>query len=334
MLEDVILVGAGRGAAPGLDGHEGALGAVFRRSRTPDAHVVEGWEVDAHAVARGAHHLERVIGHAGEHDGILGEEPVGEREPVRVLEERRQALVVEKAAVGDDGARLRPGPREPELVVLEPLARHHRHVEGRMPAQEEGHLARAGVGDREGLGKRGRALERVGHLEAEGVGVLGERLVGAVEAIRHGAAGVLDELVVVVAREAVAAQVAGAGRGACLVVPDGTHDGEEDGRMLAPPARVRLPEVLAAVEREARELGAVGVDLGREGACRDCREVCHVCSLSARMAGRAPRPAAMHRAPPVHVQILASLAARAALPLLAWSRCPGLAVERAHNRLW
>ena len=28
----------------------------------------------------------------------------------------------------------------------------------------------------------------------------------------------------------------------------------------------------------------------------------------------------MHRAPPVHVQILASLAARAALPLLAWSR--------------
>ena len=81
----------------------------------------------------------------------------------------------------------------------------------------------------------------------------------AVEAERHGAAGVLYHLVLIVAGDAMAAHVALSLGGYGESVAKVSHDGKEDGGAARPPLGVCLPQILDVVADEARELGALAI---------------------------------------------------------------------------
>ena len=189
---------------------------------------------------------------------VLVEELVREGQCVRILEERVGLVKVAEAVCVDAGGDGRPGAREAQFVVAEGLAVSVwcGNVQRGVATKREGHDLVAGVGDGEAL-KHALAVDRVGHVETEGIRVGVQGLWRALKFEGHGVFGLLDDSVIVVPCQAVAAKVNLTGSALGEVVAQATHDGEEDGSPSRPEAFVALPEVLVAIELEAHELGAL-----------------------------------------------------------------------------
>ena len=130
-----------------------------------------------------------------------------ERQCIRVLEEREGSVKVAEPIGVDGGGDGRPGACEAQLVVIERLAVRlwGGHVERGVATKREGHDLVAGVGDGEAL-QHALAVDRVGHVETEGIGVGAQGLWRALKFEGHGVFGLLDDSVIVVPCQAVAAK--------------------------------------------------------------------------------------------------------------------------------
>ena len=125
-----------------------------------------------------------------------------------------------------------------------------------MATKCEGHDLVAGVGDGKAL-DHALPVDRIGHVEPEGVGVGAQGLWRTLKFESHGVFGLLDDAVLVVSCQAMATKV-NLARGALgEVVAQATHNGEEDGCPSRPELLVSLPEVFIAIELEAHELRAL-----------------------------------------------------------------------------
>ena len=181
----------------------------------------------------------------GEHDGVVIEAAVRDGQHVRVIGSLVATLERHKAIRRDDGGLVGPSLGKRQLVILERLVfgTGGGHVECRMTAHRErqGHVA--GVGDGKGLRERGVAGQGIGHVELKVEGESLERLGRIGDLVGDGRAvlGDLDDLVLHDTRDAVARHLAGAGRRRRRVVAQRPHDGEQDGRVLAPKGRGALP---------------------------------------------------------------------------------------------
>ena len=209
----------------------------------------------------------------GEHDGVVIEAAVRDGKHVSVIGRLVGALERHEAIGRDDGSLVGPSLGECQLVILERLAIGTRggHVKCGVTTHRERQVHVAGVGDGKGLGERGIAGQGIGHVElkVEGEGL--ERLgrIGDLVGYRGAILGDLDQLVLDDARNAVTRHLAGTGGRRRRVVAQRAHDGEQDGRVLAPKGRIALPQILIAVEGKARELGAHGIDGRGEAAALD-----------------------------------------------------------------
>ena len=205
----------------------------------------------------------------------MREQLAGDGEDVGILDRGGRLVEREQAAGGD--ARGDTGPRLGELddVILECLILGARrgNVERGVTTHGEGHIGGARVGDGEGLGKRGLARDGIGHVELELVRIRLERLgrAGELESHRRAILGHLGDTVLVNASETVARHAACALGALSLIAAQGADNGEQHRGVFAPKRRVRLPQILAAVEREARELGALGAYGGGKTALGDGR---------------------------------------------------------------
>ena len=245
---------------PGLERHKRSV--VGGR---PHADVLKALKVDLDAVARlAAAQCERGARGIGEHDGIVIEAAVRDGQHVRVIGSLVATLERHEAIGRDDGGLVGPSLGKCQLVVLECLAlgTGSRYVKRGVAAHRERQVHVAGVRNGKGLGKRGVTSQGIGHVELKVVRKGLERLGRVGDLVRYRGAVLrnLDQLVLDDARESVARHLAGTGRRRCRVVAQRTHNGEQDGRMLAPKGGVALPQILVAVEGKARELGTHGID--------------------------------------------------------------------------
>ena len=209
----------------------------------------------------------------GEHDGIVIEAAVRDGQHVRVIGRLVAALERHKTVGRDDGSLVGPSLGKRQLVILERLVlgTGGGHVKCGVAAHRERQVHVAGVGDGKGLREGGVAGQGIGHVELKVERERLERLgrIGNLVRYRGAVLRNLDQLVLDDAREAVARHLAGASRRRRRVVAQRAHNGEQDGRMLAPKGGVALPQILVAVEGKARELGAHGIDGRGEAAALD-----------------------------------------------------------------
>ena len=218
----------------------------------------------------------------GEHDGVVIEAAVRDGQHVRVIGSLVATLERHKTVGRDDGSLVGPSLGKRQLVILERLVlgTGGGHVKCGVAAHRERQVHVAGIGDGKGLREGGVAGQGIGHVElkVERKGL--ERLGRIGDLVRYRGAVLrnLDQLVLDDARESVARHLAGAGRRRCRVVAQRTHNGEQDGRMLAPKGGVALPQILVAVQGKARELGAHGIDGRGEAAALDGSDGRHVTS--------------------------------------------------------
>ena len=209
----------------------------------------------------------------GEHDGIVIEAAVRDGQHVRVIGRLVAALERHKTVGRDDGSLVGPSLGKRQLVILERLVlgTGGGHVKCGVAAHRERQVHVAGVGDGKGLREGGVAGQGIGHVELKVERERLERLgrIGNLVRYRGAVLRNLDQLVLDNARESVARHLAGTGRRRCRVVAQRAHNGEQDGRVLAPKGGVALPQILVAVEGKARELGAHGIDGRGEAAALD-----------------------------------------------------------------
>ena len=222
----------------------------------------------------------------GEHDGIVIEAAVRDGQHVRVIGSLVATLERHEAIGRDDGGLISPSLGKRQLVILERLVlgTGGGHVKCGVAAHRERQVHVAGVGDSKGLRERGVTGQGIGHVELkverEGLERLGRigNLVGYGRAVLRDS----DQLVLDDARESVARHLAGAGRRRRRVVAQRAHNGEQNGRVLAPKGRVALPQILVAVEGKARELGAHGIDGRGKAAALDGGDGGHATSSNSK----------------------------------------------------
>ena len=218
----------------------------------------------------------------GEHDGVVIEAAMRDGQHVRVIGSLVAALERHKTVGRDDRSLVSPSLGKRQLVILERLVlgTGGGHVKCGVAAHRERQVHVAGIGDGKGLGKCGVTSQGIGHVELKverkGLERLGR--IGDLVSYRGAVLRNLDQLVLDDARESVARHLAGAGCRRCRVVAQRTHNGEQDGRVLAPKGGVALPQILVAVEGKARELGAHGIDGRGEAAALDGSDGRHATS--------------------------------------------------------
>jgi len=235
------IVDGGNGG-PRFDTHIGSLGL----GSMPQADELHVGIAEVNVLASLVRFEGNALGSAGQEDGIVVKQVVGEGKELAVAQGEGLGLARVVAGLAHDQLLGIAGLVKLKVVVLEDALTAHRQVEAGVTADSEDQIIVAGIGDVKG-GDNGVFHQSIGQgeIEAEGVDLAGGFAVHHAEGDKIVA--LLVHVHVALAEEAVQVHFIGVAAIGIFSLGQTSADGEKVVGMAGPIGRIALPEIFGIV---------------------------------------------------------------------------------------